>query len=143
MAVQYKIGKYDTVVQGESLTEQEHKDSCDINLMLKSIDRGQMVRGGGSQEYGYDDTTMDAVQLRILKANLEEALLNGQKEFSKEELDLFPNNLQEKFGLKLKKEAAQLKSKNNEPNDETDEEAAPQQSKKPKKPKTPPVEDEE
>lgn len=134
MAVKYQRGPYDIVNDEKSLTETEHLDSCDINIMLKSIKRGQQVRGGGSTEYGYDDTTMDAVQFRIQKADLEEKLLNGQKEFTQEQLDLFPENIKKQFGYKLKKEAQTPESKNDDLNDENDEAHVPQN--KAKKPKT-------
>lgn len=120
-----KPTKYAVYPVGDSLTEQEHKDSCDINIMLRNNSRGLQIRGGGSTDYGYDDTTMDAVQFRILKAALEEQLLNGQKEFTQPELDLLPPDVIKKFGYTLKKQAIPVL--NDDQNDEPDQ-------KQPKKP---------
>lgn len=102
MAILYKPTKHAFYTEGDSLTEQEHKDSCDINKMIRSIERGQNVRGGGSTTYGFDDVNMDGVQHRILKAEIESQLSNGPKEFEKEELDLIPDQVRKKFGFKQK-----------------------------------------
>lgn len=126
--IKYSKSPYDIFTEGESLTEQEHLASCDINLMLKASDRGIQVRGGADPVYGYDDTTMDAVQFRIQKADLEEKLLNGQKEFTAEELKLFPPDIVEKFGYKLKQES------------KPDEEPVPKATKNDKTKKKPKVE---
>lgn len=102
--VRYKPTPYDTKVEGPSLTETEHQDSCDINKMLHNASRGLQVRGNSHpQTYGYDDTTMDGVQFRIQKENLEQNLANGQKEFEQNELDLIPTQVQKKFGFKVRK----------------------------------------
>lgn len=93
---------YDVNTVGDSMTEQEHLDSCNINKMIKNALRGMDIRGGGSAVYGYDDTTMDAVQFRIQKQQLEEQLNAGQKEFTAKELELIPNSIVEKFGFKVK-----------------------------------------
>lgn len=100
--VEYKQTPYDTIIEGDSLTEQEHTDSCDANKMLLNAARGMSVRGGAQPQYGYDDTTMDGVQFRIQKEALERELANGPKEFSEEELELIPKPIQEKFGYKVK-----------------------------------------
>jgi len=134
MAVKYQPSKFAYYTEGDSLTEQEHKDSCDINLMLKNVVRGREVRGGGSTKYGYDDTTMDAVQFRIQKEQLEEQLLNGQKEFTQKQLDLIPKEIQQKFGYKLKKEAVQPKATNDEQNDESAKGTGPKKAKPKKQP---------
>lgn len=100
MAILYKTTKWDVNTEGPSLTEQEHKDSCDINKMIKNALRGQDVRGGGSGQYGYDDVNMDALTFRIQKQQLEEQLQNGPKEFTQEVLDLIPESIKNKFGYK-------------------------------------------
>jgi len=121
----------------ECWTEQEHKDSCDINLMLKAQERGMMIRGSNREpQYGVDDTTMDGLSFRIQKANLEEVLLNGQKEFTEEELKLFPKDIIEKFGYKLKKEAAQPKATNDDKTTKKPKEQPKKQAKQPEENKS-------
>lgn len=84
--------------------EQEHKDSCDINKMIKNVQRGLDIRGSGPQQYGYDDTTMDALTLRIQKQQLEEELKRAQNiEFTEEEIKHIPEQVQKKFKFKTKK----------------------------------------
>lgn len=104
MAVLYKTTKHDVVNDEPSLTEIEHADSCDINKMMKHASRGQEIRGNSSrQTYGYDDTTMDGVQFRIQKEQLENQLASGQQEFTEEELAFIPPKVQEKFKFKVRK----------------------------------------
>lgn len=98
----YEKSKWDFHCEGPSLTEQEHKDSCDINKMIKNALRGMDIRGSNPGIYGYDDTTMDGLSFRIQKQELEEQLSSGQKEFTKEEFDLIPDSIKQKFGFKLK-----------------------------------------
>lgn len=109
MPIQYTPTKHAFYTEGESLTDQEYKDSCDINKMISRALQGQEIRGSGPQQYGYDDTTMDAVTYRIQKEQLEESLSSGPKEFEKEELDLIPEKVKQKFGFKQKAQ------KNDEP----------------------------
>ena len=71
MAIQYTPTKYAFHTEGDSLTDQEYKDSCDINKMIAAALRGQDIRGSGPQQYGYDDTTMDGVRFRIEKEQLD------------------------------------------------------------------------
>lgn len=104
MAILYSKSKHAFHTEGPTLTEQEHKDSCDINLMLKSASQHRQIRGGGSVTYGYDDTTMDGVQHRILKNQAENELSSMQKEVSKETFDLIPKSIRDKFGFKIKAE---------------------------------------
>lgn len=124
-----KFAIHPVALDGEPSTEQEFKESCDINIMLRNAHRGQQLRGGGSTTYGHDDIGMDATALRIQKADLEEALLSGQKEFTAEQLAVIPKHIQEKFGYKLK--ASSPEPKNNDLNDENGEENKP--LKQPKK----------
>lgn len=106
MPVLYKPSQFAFYTEGELLTEQEHKNSCDINKMIKNAHRGLPVRGGYSPQYGYDDMTMDGVQFRIQKAELEKSLHEvSETEFSQREFDLIPKEIREKFKFKVKKEA--------------------------------------
>ena len=100
MPIMYEPTPYDINTDGDSLTEQEHKDSCDINKMMKNALRGMDVRGGSNGTYGHDDMTMDGLSFRIEKAKLETDLQNGPKEFTQELLDLIPTSIQKKFGYK-------------------------------------------
>lgn len=133
MAILYKSSKHARKFEEDSLTEQEHKDSCDINLMLKAASRGQDIRTRKTSDYGHDDLTMDALSMRIQKADLEEKLLSGQKEFTQKELDLFPEEIRKKFGYKLKKEPPKPEPQNDELNDEMGDAKAPKKQAKPKK----------
>lgn len=86
---------------GPSLTEQEWKDQCDINQMLRKAARGLEVPGGGSTQYGYDDTTMDAITFRIKKAELEEALSkSAESEVDEETFKLIPETIRKRFGFR-------------------------------------------
>lgn len=61
----------------ESLTEQEHKDSCDINKIIGRMARGLNVNTKKLAPWGenfVDDTTMDAVKHRIQKEKIENDL---------------------------------------------------------------------
>lgn len=100
--------------------EQEHKDSCDINKMLRNAARGIQVRGNSAEPvYGYDDTTLDGVTHRINKQNLERELKKTAEtaELSEEELKLIPESIKKQFGFKAKKVKGQ-KTKNDDLNDE-------------------------
>lgn len=103
MALNYQPSKHAFFTEGEDLTEQEHLDSCDINKMVKNAMRGMQVRGGNNPKYGYDDMTMDGLQHRILKQQLEQELgdLSGG-EFDQETLDQIGPEIVKRFGFKLK-----------------------------------------
>lgn len=129
MPIMYKNTKYAITFEPCELdqsphgAEQEHKDSCDINKMMRSLDLGHEVRG---QKHGLwvdgvtDDLTMDAVQFRIQKAELEEELrLSAQHELDEEAQSVIPESIQKQFGLKFKKKKkADTAKKNDKPNDE-------------------------
>ena len=102
MAILYKKTKYAFLTEGDSLTEQEHKDSCDINKMISAALRGQDIRGGIPPQYGYDDMNMSGLDHRIQKQNIEDQLKTGPQEFSEEEFSLIPKSVAEKFGFKKK-----------------------------------------
>lgn len=105
MAKLYDSSDYAWYPTGKSLTETEHTDSCDINKMVKNAARGLQIRGGSQPQYGYDDTTLDGVQLRIQKEALEASLstLARETELSPDELKHVPDHVQKKFGFKTKK----------------------------------------
>ena len=99
----------------ETLTEQEHKDSCDINKMIHAALRGQNIRGATSEPvYGYDDTTMDGLTHRINKQQLEESLYQMAltTELTEEAIKKLPPHIQQKFGFRAHK------PKTNEPNEQ-------------------------
>lgn len=130
-----KPSKFAFKTEGDSLTEQEHKDSCDINKMISAIHRGGTVRGSSSRlQYGYDDVNMDAVQFRIKKERLERELAETSKtqEFSEEELKHVPPSVQKKFGFKKKAPKRDEPAKND---DKTTKNAVPPEE--PKKPEPP------
>lgn len=124
----YQPTKYAFHTEGPSLTEPEHQNSCDINVMIKNAHKGIQIRGGAPPKFGYDDTTMDGLQSRILKQQAEESLSKGPKEFEQHELDLFPKDIQTKFGYKLRKS-----SKNAPNDDQTTQNANPPQPTDPPK----------
>lgn len=107
MAIHYSNTPHDIFTEGPSLTEQEHKDSCDINKMVLSAMKGLDVRGRPIGPWGdgaHDDMTMDGLQHRIQKQLVEEELENGPKEFTQAEFDLIPHSIREKFGFKVKQQ---------------------------------------
>lgn len=115
VAIQYQSSKYAFVTEGEELTEQEHLDSCDINKMVKNAMRGMQVRGGSNPIYGYDDITMDGLQHRILKQQLEQELGDlSEGEFDQETLDQIGPEIVKKFGFKLKKTLDSEKKQNDD-----------------------------
>lgn len=105
MAKLYLSSDYAIYPEGNSLTEQEHTDSCDINKMVKNAARGLQVRGGPQPQFGYDDTTLTGLDVRIQKQQLEESLhkISSENEFSPEELQHIPNDVKSKFKFKTKK----------------------------------------
>lgn len=141
MAIKYLHTKYAFNTTGPSLTEQEHKDSCDINIMIKSVQRGQQIRGSAKPSvYGYDDTTIDGVQHRIQKQQLEESLTDftRKNELDTKELKLIPPQVQQKFGFKEKKAQPKPPAPQND-DKTTNTKAVPDASNKPdlQKPPTP------
>lgn len=141
MAIKYQSSKFAFHTEGESLTEAEHADSCDINRMIASAHRGLQVRGGSAPQYGYDDTTMDGLRFRIEKAKLEEELSETAKanEFLEEELNRIPEKIRKKFGFKAKKAEQKPGPQNDELNDEKKAVTPPEQQ-KPVKSETKPAE---
>lgn len=97
--------------------EQEHADSCDVNKMIKRAANGQTIRTSLSQPiYGYDDTTMDAVQYRIQKEQLEKDLNETAKSGELDEAfeKHIPEGIKKKFGLKFKKKQNLLNDDSND-----------------------------
>ena len=119
MAIQYDISPFAVYTDGETLTEAEHQDSCDINKMIKAALRGQSIRGGHEPIYGFDDTTMDAVQFRIQKADLESQLhqLSQEVDLTPQELSLIPERIQKLFQFRTKTKTTSTANTTNELND--------------------------
>lgn len=109
MAIKYKATKNAFHTEGDTLTEQEHISSCDINIMMKNINRGMHVRGGRQAEYGYDDTTMDGLQYQIMKQNNHEALSQLPKELDEETFNVLPPEIHQKYGF-IKKVVETIKN---------------------------------
>lgn len=111
MANLTKPSIHDTPVDPKSLTEQEHKNSCDINLLINKLKMGQQIMGGPPGVYGYDDTTQTGHTHRITMANLEAELSSAAEnvEFTEDEIKLIPEHLQKKFGFKTKAKNEQTK----------------------------------
>lgn len=119
----YKTTKHAFMTEGDSLTEQEHIDSCNINLMMKNINRGMQVRGGNTPRYGYDDTTMDGLQFRIMKQNNEDALNALPKELDEETFNVLPPEIHHKYGFTKQKPLPPSKTAQND--DQTTKSANP------------------
>lgn len=134
MPVLSKPSKHAFYTEGESLTEAEHKDSCDINRMIKDAKRGLQVRGGKTPKFGYDDTTMDGVQFRIQKAETEKYLRDlADGQLDEDELKHIPDSIKKKFGFKAKPKAQQKPAQNDDDlNDDDKSVTAPKSSPKPK-----------
>lgn len=118
----------------EDLTEQEHKESCDINVMIRNVQNGIEARGRVAPiEEGYDDTTMSGLDFRITKANLERELAQVAEshEFTEDELKMMPPKVAEKYRFKTK-------AKQSVTNDDktTKKDAKPEPSPEPEKTKT-------
>lgn len=130
-----KPTKHAFYTEGDSLTETEHKDSCDINKMIADAHRGRQVRGGPQPQYGYDDTTLGPVEFRIKKEQLENELSETAKthEFSPEELKHIHPDVQKKFKFKVKAKRDEPNNANT-PDQKTSEPVAPSEPKKPSSP---------
>lgn len=109
----------------KSLTEQEHKDSCDINKMIGSLNRGQQVRMQKTKPAqwdgkAFDDMSANKLDIMIEKERLEKDLSVTMQtnEFTEEQAKHIPNSIKEKFGIKIKKESDETKTKKASKNDE-------------------------
>lgn len=108
MPIHYDIKPkfYDLVFDEENeITEQEHKNSCDINLMMKALHHGMQVRGQEPASYGYDDLTLTGLDHRINKQKLEDELfkISKEHEFSEEEFEKIPTDVKKMFEFKVRK----------------------------------------
>lgn len=114
MPIMYEFSKYALVFDKDNIdpidlypdgAEQEHISSCDINKLVKNAANGIPVRGRTSPlVYGEDDTTLDAVQHRIKKQQVEKELSElAKNDLSDEDLQKIPNDIRTKFGFKAKK----------------------------------------
>lgn len=117
MPILYSPTKFAFFTEGDPVTEPEHKDSCDINKMMRNALKGLQVRGGPPPVYGEDDLTMDALTFHIRKSELEKELIKNseQLEFTKEELELIPKNVREKFSFKSKNDLNESKNQQKSP----------------------------
>lgn len=88
MPILYKTDKYAFHTEGESLTEQEHLSETDANIMIKRAAKGLSINTKNTGIYGFDDTTLDSVQMRIQKAQLEEELNETAKNIELNEKEL-------------------------------------------------------
>lgn len=138
MALNTKPTKHAWYPSGETLTEQEHKNSCDVNLMLKAAARGQAIATrpiGQWDDRGVDDMNMSRLDILVQKQQLEEDLASysqQDKELDQALFDAIPAAIREKFDFTLKKQSkAGLK------NDDLNDEKQPVQKTKLKKAKTP------
>lgn len=130
----YKPSKHATMFNPEvepSMTEQEHLKSCDINVMIANAHRGQDIRMAQNQPYGYDDTTMTGLEIRIQKQNYEREMtrISETQEFTQAEFDLIPADVRARFKFKIKSEA--------KPNDDQTTPPTPPQSTATPAPTTP------
>lgn len=119
MANLNKPTPYDTPVDTESMTEQEHKDSCDINKMILAAHRGQQIRQakpGLWVDGSFDDMNQSLTSLRIQKEHTEIALAEyaQNNELTEAEWKAFPDEVKKRFKLRKKKQ--DLKNEN-EPNE--------------------------
>lgn len=104
MPLQYNYGPNAVINDEASLTEQEWKDSCDINKMIRGALKGAIMNGSPNPAvFGYDDTTLDGVTHRINLQKSHEAM----EKLSKEELEPLayeniPDHIRKKFKLRKK-----------------------------------------
>lgn len=134
MAILYKPTKYAIHFKDDSLTEQEHLASCDINQMMKSAMRGANIRGSGRDpQYGEDDMNLSQLDVRIKKAALEEELnsIAQNAELEEEALKHIPKSVQEKFKFKIKKKQDKSKNDDEPKNDDDKKTPAPNTDPKP------------
>lgn len=137
MPIEYKPDPYGIHTGPETLVEQEHKDSCNINIMLKKALNGQPVRmSSNNPTYGYDDTTLSGLDHRIQMQETIESLeqLAPQAELTEEQLNAIPEKDRKRFGFKAKAKTPTPtptpipKNDDDEPNDDDEK---PKKSPKP------------
>lgn len=103
MPILYEPEEYAYYTVGDSLTEPEHKDMCDANIMIKRAIQGKSILTRNPGSYGYDDTTLDGVQFRIQKQQLEQELSESlQNEFTEEEAKQLKASLPEHMHERIK-----------------------------------------
>lgn len=106
MPIKYQHSKHALINNEESLTEQEHLESCDINIMIYNAHRGMEIPGGGPTEGGYDDTTLSGLDLRIqLDQDLNKMAEEG---ITKEEYNNLHPTIRRTKKFKLKKTQEEL-----------------------------------
>lgn len=107
MAILYKYSKFAVECHGDKLTEQEHKDSCDINKMIRSAARGLPVRQRQIPPWRdglSDDLNQSGLSHRIRKQQIESELsdLALKNELDPETLAKIPPAVQKRFGFRSK-----------------------------------------
>lgn len=103
MPIQYTPSKYAYYTSDEILVEQEHAVECDANVIIKRAANGQSVRTRVPGPYGYDDTTLDGVQHRIIKEQLKEELDETlEQEFDEQDAEKIKSALPENYAKKVK-----------------------------------------
>lgn len=111
MAILYKANKDAIMPVGESLTEQEHLESCDINRQVERARRGLPLIGSANEpRYGVDDTNLDLMQVKNALRDAEARMNEVPKDsLSEEELAHVPEGVRKKFGLKAKPKSPAVK----------------------------------
>ena len=110
MAVLNKPGKYALKFEDPSLTEQEHKDSCDINKMILNAFRGAQVRGSNAPlRYGEEDVNMTPMDIHLQREATEAELsqIAETHELEEEAQKYIPDAVKEKFKFKFKSKKTQ------------------------------------
>lgn len=105
MPIQYTPSKHAYYCDPETLTEQEHKNDCDINVIIKRAHNGHMVNmSNRSPVYGFDDINLDGLKHRILKQETKEELeeLITSQEFDAKDVEILTKNLPESLVKRLK-----------------------------------------
>lgn len=111
----------DPILDPKSMTEQEHKDSCDINKMIGDLALGKPVRSSDKVLYGHDDLTISSTEFHIQKKAIENELVDiaENHEFTEEELKHIPPQVQKRFKLKTKPKTNDDKTQNNDDKTQT------------------------
>lgn len=115
MPVQYTPSKYAFYTSDEILVEQEHKEDCDSNVIIKRAHNGQFINTKNPAGYGYDDVTLDGVQYRILREQVTESINETlENEFEEEDAEklkaALPENLAKRVKVKRKQDPDLSKS---------------------------------
>jgi len=134
MPLMYKPSKHAKFFDPkEGVTEQEHKDSCDINKMIKAVNNGQMVRQANMGPWfdnpdgtpgAFDDTNLDGLHHRIRRQRMIDQVILDIKSgpMDQEAFNQLPEKVQQLYlqhGVKLKRAEPNLGKKGEKTNDQT------------------------